>query len=140
MILTNEPTTKFNWLYIFLKSVCFKLYCPFYRQLFNKLSFFGGYVIAQVMKGYEIYESKMGVQNFSKYFTYFKNHLTKFKFERTTLDLVHFPVYLLDLGLLKIIRGEYFSYFQPLRGALTLRGPILIAFLTLQDKANLYPT
>ena len=45
---------------------------------------------------------------------------------------------MLDLGLLKIICGSFFSpYFQPLRGVLTLRGPIQIPFLTLWGKANL---
>ena len=47
---------------------------------------------------------------------------------------------MLDLGLLKIICEEFFSYFQPMRGTLTLRGPILILFITLQNKANPYLT
>ncbi len=44
---------------------------------------------------------------------------------------------MLDLGLLKISYGDVFHYFQPLREALTLKGPFLIIFLTMQGKANL---
>ncbi len=44
---------------------------------------------------------------------------------------------ILDLGLFKISLGVFFTFFQPLRRALTLCDTILILFLTLQGKTNL---
>ncbi len=44
---------------------------------------------------------------------------------------------MLDLRILKIVLGDVISYLV-LRGTLNLRGLILIPFLTLWGKANLY--
>ena len=38
------------------------------------------------------------------------------------------------------LRGAFFPNFKPLRGTLTLWGPILFPFLNLRGKANLYLT
>ena len=63
---------------------------------------------------------------------YFYFNLRKQYFESDEL-----PGLMMDLGLFKIILGFSFSYFQPLRGSLTLQGTFLFLFKALWVKANL---
>ncbi len=46
---------------------------------------------------------------------------------------------MLDLGLLKKSEGMFYQFLAPVGGS-ALRGPILVPFLTLQEKSNLYLT
>ena len=57
-----------------------------------------------------------------------------------TLGSAALPGLMLDLGLLKIILGVFFSLVLSLWVGLILRGPILFPFLTLRGKAILYLT